>query len=62
MKRRDIEQLRVKFEEFSHAPVDDATLVTYNKYFEQKLKARHAPKTQKTDLGRANIDSYVVIK
>lgn len=62
MKKREIEQLKVKFEEFSHCIVQDTTLQTYNKFFEAKLKSRHKPKTKLTDLGRANIDSYVLMK
>ena len=34
---------------------------TYNKYFEQKLKARHSKKPELTDLGRAAIDSAVTM-
>ena len=44
MQRRNIEQLKVKFEEFTHCHVNDVTLQTYNKYFEDKLKARHVQK------------------
>ena len=62
MKKRDIEQLKVKFEEFSHCIVPDSTLEVYNKYFEAKLRARHKPKTKLSDLGRANIDSHVLMK
>ena len=62
MKRRDIEQLKLKFEEFSHCIVQDSTLEVYNKFFESKLKARHKPKTKLSDLGRANIDSHVLMK
>ena len=57
-----MDQLRRKFKEFSHCHVNDITLETYNKYFETKLKARHKPKTELSDLGRANIDSYVLMK
>ena len=62
MKKRNMDQLRRKFKEFSHCHVNDITLETYNKYFETKLKARHVPKTELSDLGRANIDSYVLMK
>ena len=62
MKKRNIEQLKMKFEEFSHCIVQDSTLETYNKFFEAKLRARHKPKTKLSDLGRANIDSHVLMK
>ena len=54
-------RIKEKFEEFRVCIVDDATLETYDKYFETKLKARHKPKLKVTDLSRAAIDSKVMM-